>query len=111
MYVLIRCYILRCLVSVYTAFVESLTFILIFQCPELYKRVKNTIGTPSLRNPNFTLSAFKNLKRVMCGMPLDDLRSFPATTVLEDVAGYLLELKCLSDKQVRLSATRITVLS
>ena len=60
----------------------------------------NTIGTPSLKNPNFTLSAFKNLKNVMCGMPLDDLQNFPATSVLEDVAGYLLELKCLSDKQV-----------
>lgn len=36
----------------------------------------------------------------MCGMPLDDLRNLPATSVLEDVVGYLLELKCLSDKQV-----------
>jgi hypothetical protein len=48
------------------------------------------------------MTVFRNLGKVMCGMSLDDLKMIPATKMLEDIAGYLIGLDCLSDKQVSL---------
>lgn len=73
---------------------------LLFQCPVLYEKVNNTIGQPGLKNPNFTMSVFRNLGKVMCGMSVDDLKLIPATKSLEDIVGHLIGLECLSDKQV-----------
>lgn len=47
-----------------------------------------------------TLTVFRNLGKVMCGMSLDDLRMLPATSSLEGIVEHLTSLDCLSDKQV-----------
>ncbi|XP_045210879.2 uncharacterized protein LOC123562303 [Mercenaria mercenaria] len=76
-------------------------------CPELYKRVNNTIGQPGIKNANYTMTVFRNLGKVMCGMSVDDLKMIPATKMLEDIAGHLISLACLSDKQERILAEKL----
>merc|ERR1719361_2510941 len=61
-------------------------------CPLLYSKVVDEIGQPGIRNPNMTLTVFKNMGKVMCGMPLDDLKMLPATSALEGIVGHLLDL-------------------
>jgi len=72
----------------------------ITQCPVFYEKVTNTIGRPGIKNPNMTLSVFRNLGKIMCGMTLDDLRLLPATSSLEGIVSHLFSLGCLSDYQV-----------
>ncbi|KAL4240799.1 hypothetical protein ACF0H5_001587 [Mactra antiquata] len=91
-------------------------------CLELYKRVYKAIGGPGIDNMrNYTKKVMKNLGKVMCGMPLEDLKNIPPTTDLIDIVQSLITECDLSTKKkevlkdkVRLtwdigSSTQITV--
>ncbi|XP_050398348.1 uncharacterized protein LOC126816154 [Patella vulgata] len=75
-------------------------------CEVLYKKAIESIGRPDIKNPDFNVDNANKLCNIMCGIPLEDIKSLPEDSKLSSLINVFNERKCLNQKQAKLLASK-----